>query len=91
MDFGEPDAVQVRLDGINVRQLVDQELLELLESKFKKIKAINLTLIVDDDIKDMITISHPFVDLEEGNKIIIDVNEPETLKKTIEVLRSYKE
>jgi len=92
MQFEKPESTQVRVNGINLREFIDSEFLETLERKFNNIKTINLTLFVDDEeeTKDMVTISHPFVAMEAENKIIIDVNEPFTLEKIIEVLEEYK-
>jgi len=92
MDFNEPETVQVRIDGINLKKFVETELLVLLEKEFGDIKAVNLTFItkLSDDKKEMISIGYPFLELEEKNQLIIDTNEPESLKKVINVLKEYK-
>lgn len=92
MDFDEPETVQVRINGINLKKFIETELLVLLEKEFGDIKAVNLTFIttLDDDKKEMISIGYPFLELEEKNQLIIDANEPESLKKVINVLKEYK-
>jgi hypothetical protein len=87
MEFEEPEKLQVRISGVNLKEFINPNFLKLLDESFEDTKAVSLAIIIDNDTKDMITLGHPFMELIEQNKIVIDANEPESLAKIIEIMK----
>lgn len=89
MSLEEPEALQVRLKGLNLRDLLNENFLQYLNDELNDNKVISIEMASGSDKKDrdIITIQHPTEKYEKENIVIIDVNKPETLKKIIEVIK----
>ena len=93
MNLGEPEALQVRLKGLNLKEIVNEKFLQYLNEELTDIKVIDIMIATGSEEKqnrDQITLQHPTLKYEKDNIILIDTNKPETLEKTVRVIKNYK-
>jgi hypothetical protein len=92
MEFNEPETVQIRIEGLKLKQFLDTEFMGLLSKKFEDLNVVNITFVaqLDEEKKEFINMGYPFLELVERDQLIVDANEPESIKKIIEVLNDYK-
>ena len=88
------EILQIRRQGINVKDLLDSNFLKSLEKEFKgyTVSPVNLTILIEKEkeTEDQISLVHYKKEHNDENILTIDVNEPKSLNKTLKAIDEVK-
>lgn len=84
--------LQGRLSGINIKDFIRPDLLELLSKELKEAEVIHFSIAVgNEEEKRLITLAHLHPKDAENGTITIDVAEDKDMDRIVNVLNSLKE
>jgi len=92
MPLEEPEPLQVLIKGMNLRQMLDDRFLGIMQKELKnpKIFSISIAQETDEDEEwELISLSHPDPKSEDDKKIVIDVKFTESIDKMQSILKTF--
>lgn len=89
------EVVQLLISNFNLKNIMKEPFLKDMEEKYgENIRIVSLNIIVGDKEKDikpeMIRVSHPTPQLEEENKLLLDVRNPENIDVMFEIIKKHQ-
>jgi hypothetical protein len=92
MAMEEPKSTQVQIKGINLRNILDDRFLGVMDKVmgsglyFISLRFVDLK---DEDKGEIISLFHPNKEKSDQNILNIDTSDPETLDKVLKVVMKY--